>query len=94
MKKGPRIVRGGALIRLLRYLNNIYYNSSNNIGNGTLKNSLKKNEEHYNNFKLLCFIMYNYAYAIEKLYDHKKQAKKYYQNSYEYTVIHAIIPPL
>ena len=66
------------------YLNNIYYNSSNNIGNGTLKNSLKKNEEHYNNFKLLCFIMYNYAYAIEKLLNNKKQAKKYYQNSYEY----------
>ena len=66
------------------YLNNIYYNNSNNIGNGTLKNSLKKNEEHYNNFKLLCFIMYNYAYAIEKLLNQKKQAKKYYQNSYEY----------
>ena len=64
------------------YLNNIY--SNNNNGNVSLKNNLKKNEDNYNNFKLLSFIMYNYGFALEKLLNHKKQAKKYYQSSYEY----------
>ena len=67
------------------YLNNIHYNNGgNNHSNNILKNNLKKNEENYNSFKLLSFIMYNYGFAMEYLLNQKKQAKKYYKNSYDY----------
>ena len=71
-----------------KYFDNIYFNNNNyNNGgnnNGIIKNNLKKNEENYNCFKLLSFIMYNYCYALENLLNQKIQAKKSYQNSYEY----------
>ena len=67
------------------YFNNIHYNNGgNNHSNNILKNNLKKNEENYNSFKLLSFIMYNYGFAMEYLLNQKKQAKKYYKNSYDY----------
>ena len=63
----------------------IYFNNNNGgNNNGIIKNNLKKNEENYNNFKLLSFIMYNYCHALEKLLNQKTQAKKSYQNSYEF----------
>ena len=65
------------------YFNNNNYNNGGN-NNGIIKNNLKKNEENYNNFKLLSFIMYNYCHALEKLLNQKTQAKKSYQNSYEF----------
>ena len=65
------------------YFNNNNYNNEGN-NNGIIKNNLKKNEENYNNFKLLSFIMYNYCHALEKLLNQKTQAKKSYQNSYEF----------
>ena len=71
-----------------KFFDNIYFNNNNyNNGgnnNGIIKNNLKKNEESYNSFKLLSFIMYNYCYALENLLNQKIQAKKSYQNSYEY----------
>ena len=67
------------------YLNNIHYNNGGTNNNGNLiLNNLRKNEENYNSFKLLSFIMYNYGYSMEKILKQKKQAKKYYKNSYEY----------
>jgi hypothetical protein len=65
------------------YFNNNNYNNGGN-NNGIIKNTLKKNEENYNSFKLLSFIMYNYCYALENLLNQKNQAKKSYQNSCEY----------
>ena len=65
------------------YFNNNNYNNGGN-NNGIIKNNLKRNEENYNSFKLLSFIMYNYCYTVENLLNQKIQAKKSYQNSYEY----------
>ena len=71
-----------------KFFDNIYFNNNNyNNGgnnNGIIKNNLKKNEESYNSFKLLSFIMYNYCYALENILNQRIQAKKSYQNSYEY----------
>ena len=64
-----------------KYFDNIYFK---NTGDSSLKIILKKNDENYNSFKLLAFIMYNYAFAVENLLNQKIQAKKYYQSSYEY----------
>ena len=64
------------------YLNN--NNSSNYNGSNIIKSNLEKNEENYKKFKLLSFIMYNYGFALENLLNQKKQAKIYYQSSYEY----------
>ena len=65
-----------------KYFDNIYNN--NGYGNDLLKNGVQKNEENYNSFKLLCFIMYNHCYAIDKLLNQKNQAKKLYQSSFDY----------
>ena len=65
-----------------KYFDNIYNN--NGYGNDVLKNGVQKNEENYNSFKLLCFIMYNHCYAIDKLLNQKNQAKKMYQSSFDY----------
>ena len=68
-----------------KFFDNIYCNQANNNGGIlSIRNNLQKNEENYNSFKLLSFIMYNYVFAVENILNQKIQAKKYYQSSYEY----------
>ena len=64
------------------FCDNSYCNNGDNSEN--IKKKLKLNDENYNSFKLLCFIIYNYILIIENILKQKEQAKNLYKVNYEY----------
>jgi hypothetical protein len=64
------------------YCNNIDYNNGDN--SDIIKNKLQENNEDYKNFKLLCFVIYNYIFFIDNIIKNKEGAKNLYQINYEY----------
>ena len=69
------------------YFNNLYSGNSyynNGVNSEMINTSLKENEENYNSFKLLCFVLYNYIIFIEKILNQKEQAKNLCRINYEF----------
>ena len=69
------------------YFNNLYSGNSyynNGVNSEMISTSLKENEENYNSFKLLCFVLYNYIIFIEKILNQKEQAKNLCRINYEF----------
>ena len=64
------------------YGDNLYCNNGEN--SEKIKIKLKSNEENYQSFKLLCFIIHNYILFVEKIFKQEDEAKNLYRKNYEY----------
>lgn len=71
------------------FFNNLYSdNSYSNNGENSEKINIKliSNEENYQSFKLLCFIIHNYILFVEKILKQEDEAKNLYRKNYEYVI--------
>ena len=66
------------------YFNSIYCENNNGDDSNRINIKLRENEDNYKDFKLLCFIIYNYILFIENIFKRKEQAKNLYRINYEY----------